>query len=51
MLFAQFVQPDEITIFTDCIAKAQRIYKVCGCPLLEAEKLTSVLLSHELFHA
>ena len=36
---------------SDCIAKAQRIYKVCGCPLLEAEKLTSVLLSHELFHA
>ncbi len=51
VLFAQFVQPDEITIFTDCIAKAQHIYKVCGCPLLEAEKLTSVLLSHELFHA
>ena len=51
VLFAQFVQPDEITIFTDCIAKAQRIYKVCGCPLLEAEKLTSVLLAHELFHA
>ena len=24
---------------------------MCGCPLLEAEKLISVLLSHELFHA
>lgn len=51
VLFAQFVQPDEITIFTDCIAKAQRIYRACGCPLLESEKLTSVLLAHELFHA
>ncbi|MBS4981517.1 MAG: hypothetical protein KHZ72_09285 [Lachnospiraceae bacterium] len=51
VLFAQFVQPDEITIFTDCIAKAQHIYRACGCPLLESEKLTSVLLAHELFHA
>lgn len=51
VLFAQFVQPDEITIFTDCVSKVQSIYRECGCPLLESEKLISVLLAHELFHA
>nr|WP_317377976.1 hypothetical protein [uncultured Faecalimonas sp.] len=51
VLFAQFVQPDEITIFTDCVTKAQKIYRESGCPLLAEETLRSVLLAHELFHA
>lgn len=51
VLFAQFVQPDEITIFTDCITKAQKIYQESGCSLLEGEMLFSLLLAHELFHA
>lgn len=51
VLFAQFVQPDEITIFTDCVDKAGRLEEESGCPILEKERLTSILLAHELFHA
>lgn len=47
VLFAQFVQPDEITVFTDCLDKAA----VLGDILPEREKLMNVLLAHELFHA
>lgn len=35
VLFAQYVQPDEITIFTDCVDKAAALEKQCGCPLLK----------------
>lgn len=51
VLFAQYVQPDEITIFTDCVEKAAALGEKCGCALLEQEKLTDILLAHELFHA
>lgn len=51
VLFAQFVQPNEITIFTDCIEKGQALAKECDCPLLEDNMLMNVLLAHELFHA
>lgn len=51
VLFAQFVQPDEITIFTDCVDKAVALREECGTALLEREKLMDVLLAHELFHA
>lgn len=51
VLFAQFVQPDEITLFTDCIARAQKTFEESGCLLLEKKTLTAVLLAHELFHA
>lgn len=51
MLFAQFVEPDEITIFTDCVDKASRLEEECGCDLLRRENLTNTLLAHELFHA
>lgn len=47
VLFAQFVQPDEITVFTDCLDKAA----VLGDILPGREKLMNVLLAHELFHA
>lgn len=51
VLFAQFVEPNEITIFTDCVDKAAKLETECGCSLLKREKLTNVLLAHELFHA
>ena len=51
VLFAQFVEPDEITIFTDCVDKASRLEEECGCDLLRRENLTNTLLAHELFHA
>lgn len=51
VLFAQFVQPDTVTIFTDCIQKAASIQEESGCPLLLPDRLREILLGHELFHA
>lgn len=51
VLFAQFVQPDEITLFADCIDRGCALREESGCALLERETLTDVLLAHELFHA
>lgn len=51
VLFAQFVQPDEITIFTDCLDKASSMEKESGCQMLNRERLFKILLAHELFHA
>ena len=50
VLFAQFVRPDEITVFTDCVRRAGALREESGCPLLEPERLMDVLLAHELFH-
>ncbi len=47
VLFAQFVEPDEITIFTDCLDKAS----VLGDLLPPREELLRIILAHELFHA
>jgi len=47
VLFAQFVQPDEITIFTDCLDKAETL----GGLLPARAKLQGIILAHELFHA
>lgn len=47
VLFAQFVQPDEITIFTDCLDKAETL----GGLIPARAKLQSIILAHELFHA
>lgn len=47
VLFAQFVQPDEITIYTDCLDKAETM----GDALPPRAQLQSILLAHELFHA
>ena len=51
VIFAQFVQPDEITVYMDCIRKASRLAEESGCVLLEKDRLFNVLLAHELFHA
>lgn len=52
VLYAQFVQPDEITVFTHCVDTAADIAQQDG-PLswLQAGKLEQVLLAHELYHA
>lgn len=47
VLFAQFVQPDEITIFTDCLDKAMEL----GILRLPRDQLERIILAHELFHA
>lgn len=51
VLFAQYVQPDEITIFTDCVDKAAALQEECGISFFERQSLMDVLLAHELFHA
>lgn len=51
VIFAQFVQPDEITVYMDCIRRASCLAEESGCELLERKRLFEVLLSHELFHA
>lgn len=50
VLFAQYVQPNEITIFTDCMTRASKMSEECDLSLLQKEKLTDILLAHELFH-
>ena len=47
VMFAQFIQPDEITVFTDCLDKAAAL----GDILPPRERLMDILLAHELFHA
>lgn len=51
VLFAQYIQPDEITIFTDCVERASQLEQECRCLLLKPENLMNILLAHELFHA
>ena len=47
VLFAQFAEPDEITLFTDCLEQAARL----GPVLPGRDELAAILLAHELFHA
>lgn len=47
VLFAQFAEPDEITLFTDCLDQAASL----GTVLPNREQLAAILLAHELFHA
>lgn len=47
VLFAQFVQPDEITLFADCLDKAETL----GSVLPPRQTLQRIILAHELFHA
>lgn len=51
VIFAQFVRPDEITVYMDCIRRASRLEAESGCELLERARLFDILLAHELFHA
>lgn len=52
VLFAQFVEPNEITLFTDCLDTAGRYAQAEGpLSVLKTEVLVQILLAHELFHA
>lgn len=51
VIFAQYVQPDEITVFMSCIREAAKLQEESGCILLKQERLFDILLAHELFHA
>ncbi|MEF2693648.1 MAG: hypothetical protein U0O03_02265 [Blautia wexlerae] len=51
VLFAQYVEPKEITVFMDCIEKAEKLItkeKLQG--FFPAADLKDVLMAHELFH-
>lgn len=51
VLFAQFVEPNEISIFRDCIEKSSELLRDKGVAAkLGNLNVESVLLSHEIFH-
>ena len=51
VLFAQYVEPKEITVFMDCIEKAEKlINKEKLQSFFPAADLKDVLMAHELFH-
>ncbi|MBR6119719.1 MAG: hypothetical protein IKQ04_05305 [Oscillospiraceae bacterium] len=52
VLFAQFVEPNRITIFRDCLERLDLLIRDEGLEdLFEGVDFRSVLLAHELFHA
>lgn len=52
VIFAQYAEPDEITIFTDAVDKAERLIEEHSLrDLLGAADIKSLLLAHEIFHA
>lgn len=51
VIFAQYVEPDQITVFMDCIKKASDLIQKEGLKqYLTGFDLKEVLLAHELFH-
>lgn len=51
VLFAQYVEPKEITVFMDCVEKAENlIHKEKLQRLLPGVDLKDILMAHELFH-
>ncbi len=52
VVFAQYVEPAEITIFTDCVEKAEALIREHHLgKYFQNTSLEDVLLAHELFHA
>lgn len=49
ILFAQFVEPDEITVFSDCLHRLAAEKAERSLPL-EVQTVKNILLAHELFH-
>ena len=50
--FAQYVEPDEVTIFMDAVEKAEALAASEGlADLLGNVKIFDILLAHEIFHA
>lgn len=51
VLFAQYVEPKEITVFMDCVEKAENlIHKEKLQRFLPGVDLKDILMAHELFH-
>lgn len=51
VIFAQYVEPDEVTIFMDGVERAERLIEDhCLGALLEHADVRSLLLAHEIFH-
>jgi hypothetical protein len=52
VIFARYVEPDEVDIFTDGLERAERLIADCSLGgLLGHVDLRSLLLAHEIFHA
>lgn len=52
VIFAQYVEPDEVTIFTDAVRKAEVLIREENLgELLEEVDVRRLLLAHEIFHA
>lgn len=51
VLFAQYVEPDEITVFMDCVKKAEKLIEEENLQSeLAGVRIYDLLLAHELFH-
>jgi len=50
VIFAQFEEPDRITVFLDSVHKGSALAAEANCDLLEKKCLTDTILAHELFH-
>lgn len=51
VIFAQYVEPKEITVFMDCVEKAEELIEKEGLQrFLPDFDLNEVLMAHELFH-
>ncbi len=51
VLFAQFKEPDEISVFTDCVDKAKASAQAHALPkAFAAVNFNEILIAHELFH-
>lgn len=51
IIFAQYQEPDSVTIFMDSVQKAEELIKSCNLePMLWRADVKALLLAHELFH-
>ncbi len=51
VLFAQYKEPDEITVFTDCTEKARQAFESQELPdSFRKMDVQEILIAHELFH-
>lgn len=52
VIFAQYVEPDEVTIFMDAVTKGQQLIERNRLSdQLEQIEISNLLLAHEIFHA
>lgn len=53
MIFAQYTEPDEVTIFMDSVRKAEELMESCDMWELfpDLSSIEDLLLAHEIFHA